>query len=212
MVFVIHWRDSAMDLHVFSIPIPPPTSLSTRFLWVFPAHQAQALVSCIQLGLVICFTPDNIHASMLFSRNIPPSPPPTESKNPFVCAYLCKYHLNCGRLHGRRLELPVLAKQVRTPRRGRAWGRACLSYPLDQRSSTFLASGTDFMTDTSTDLGWGLVWGWFKYITFIVHFVYNLTPPLIWQEVLVHSPEAGDPCISPEVGDPCIRYPTKDVE
>ena len=36
-----------MDLHVFPIPIPPPTSLSTRFLWVYPAHQAQALVSCI---------------------------------------------------------------------------------------------------------------------------------------------------------------------
>ena len=28
-----------MDLHVFPIPIPPPTSLSTRFLWVFPVNQ-----------------------------------------------------------------------------------------------------------------------------------------------------------------------------
>ena len=45
MVFVIHWHESAMDLHVFPIPIPPPTSLSTRFLWVFPVHQARALVS-----------------------------------------------------------------------------------------------------------------------------------------------------------------------
>ena len=73
MVFVIHWHESAMDLHVFPIPIPPPTSLSTRFLWVFPVHQAWALVSCIQPGLVICFTLDNIHVSMLSSRNIPPS-------------------------------------------------------------------------------------------------------------------------------------------
>ena len=47
MGFVIHWHESAMELHVFPIPIPPPTSLSTRFLWVFPVHQAQALVSCI---------------------------------------------------------------------------------------------------------------------------------------------------------------------
>ena len=33
-----------MDLHVFPSPIPPPTSLSTRSLWVFPVHQARALV------------------------------------------------------------------------------------------------------------------------------------------------------------------------
>ena len=75
MAFVIHWHESAMDLHVFPIPIPPPTSLSTCSLWIFPVHQARALVSCIQPGLVICFTLDNIHVSMLISQNIPPSPP-----------------------------------------------------------------------------------------------------------------------------------------
>ena len=80
---VIHWNESAMGLHVFPIPIPTPTSLSTRSLWVFPVHQAQALVSCIQHGLVICFTLDNIHVSMLFFWNIPPSPSPTESKSLF---------------------------------------------------------------------------------------------------------------------------------
>ena len=60
-----------MELHVFPIPIPPPTSLSTRFLWVFPVHQARELVSCIQPGLVICFTIDNIQA--VLSKH-PPSP------------------------------------------------------------------------------------------------------------------------------------------
>ena len=78
MGFVIHWHESAMDLHVFPIPIPLPTSLCTQSLWVFPVHQAWALVSCIHPVLVICFTLDNIHVSMLFSRNIPPSPSPTE--------------------------------------------------------------------------------------------------------------------------------------
>ena len=62
MGFVIHWHESAMELHVFPIPIPPPTTRSNRFLWVFPVHQAQALVPCIPPGLVICFTIDNTHA------------------------------------------------------------------------------------------------------------------------------------------------------
>ena len=57
-----------MDIHVFPIPIPPPTSLSTRPLWVFPVHQVRAPISCIQPGLVICFTLDNKHDSMLFSK------------------------------------------------------------------------------------------------------------------------------------------------
>ena len=83
MVFAIHWHESAMDLHVFPIPIPPPTSLPIPSLWVFPVLQPWALVSCIQPGLVICFTLDSILVSMLFSQNIPPSPSPTESQSLF---------------------------------------------------------------------------------------------------------------------------------
>ena len=81
--FVIHWHESAMDLHVFPILIPPPTSLSIPSLWVFPVHQPWALVSWIQPGLVICFTFDSILVSMLLSQTIPPSPSPTESKSLF---------------------------------------------------------------------------------------------------------------------------------
>ena len=83
VVFAIHWHESAMDLHVFPIPIPPPTSLSIPSLWVFPVHQPWALVSCIQPGLVVYFTLESILVSMLFSQNIPPSPSPTESKSLF---------------------------------------------------------------------------------------------------------------------------------
>ena len=46
----------------------------------YQVNNTWMLVSCTQPGLVICFTLDNIHVSMLFSWNIPPSPSPTESK------------------------------------------------------------------------------------------------------------------------------------
>ena len=86
VVFAIHWHESAMDLHIFPIPIPSPASLPIPSLWVFPVHQPQALVSCIQPGLVICFTLDSILDSMLFSQNIPPSPSPRVPKS---VLYIC---------------------------------------------------------------------------------------------------------------------------
>ena len=33
MFFVIHWQESAMVLHVFPIPIPPPTFLWSNLKW-----------------------------------------------------------------------------------------------------------------------------------------------------------------------------------
>ena len=42
--------------------------------------------------------------------------------------------------------------------------------------------------------GGGMASGWFEHITFIVYFISNLILSLIWQVVLVHSPQNGDPC------------------
>ena len=72
---------------------PPPTSLPIPSLWVILVHQPWARVSCIQPGLVICFTIDNIHVSMLFSQIIPPSPAPIESKSLFYTSVCLK--LSC---------------------------------------------------------------------------------------------------------------------
>ena len=83
-------------------PDPPSCLPPIPSLWVFLVHQPWALVSCIQPGLVICFTLDNIHVSMLFSQNIPPSHSPTESQSLFCtsvslflfCVLGYRYHLS----------------------------------------------------------------------------------------------------------------------
>ena len=94
VVFVIQWHESAMDLHVFPIPILPPTSLPIPSLWVIPVHHPQALVSHIHPGLAICFTLDNIHDSMLFSQIIPPSLSPIQySPVLYICASSSVLHI-----------------------------------------------------------------------------------------------------------------------
>ena len=62
-------------------PLPPPSPS-------YPSGSSQCVsfecrVSCVELGLVICFTYGNIHVSMLLSQIVPPLPSPTESKTLF---------------------------------------------------------------------------------------------------------------------------------
>ena len=52
-----------------------------------------------------------------------------------------------------------------------------VSEALDQRSPTFLALGTGFVADNfSMDRGGGKGSGWFKHITFIMHFISIIIP------------------------------------
>ena len=61
------------------LPPPSPSHTSGSSQCTSPEHPA----SCIEPELVIYFTYDNIHVSVLFSQIIPPSPSPTESKSLF---------------------------------------------------------------------------------------------------------------------------------
>ena len=42
--------------------------------------------------------------------------------------------------------------------------------------------------------GVGMVSGWFKHTTFLLHFIANLMLLLFWQDIFVPSLEVGDPC------------------
>ena len=81
-------------------PLLPPSPF-------YPSGSSQCTspehpVSCIELGLAIHFTCDNLHVSMPFSHIIPPLPSPTESKRLFYtsvslllsCLQGYHYHLS----------------------------------------------------------------------------------------------------------------------
>ena len=81
--FAIHQHESATGVHVFPIlnPLPPPSPShpSGSSQCTSPEHPA----SCIEPGLAIHFTYDNLHVLMPFSHIILPLPSPTESKSLF---------------------------------------------------------------------------------------------------------------------------------
>ena len=103
--FVIHRHESATGVHVFPILNPPLTSLPIPSLWVIQCTRPEHLVSCIESGLAIHFTYDNIHVSMPFSQIFPPSPSPTESKRLFytsvslLLSHIQGYHYHLSKLY-----------------------------------------------------------------------------------------------------------------
>ena len=81
--FGIHSHESATGVHVFPIMNLPPTSLPTHLSGSSQCSSPEHPVSCIEPGLAIYFTYDNVHVSMPFSQIIPPSPSPTGSNRLF---------------------------------------------------------------------------------------------------------------------------------
>ena len=99
--FAKYQNESASGIHVFPILNPPPSSLPIPSLWVVPVHQPQATSIMHRTWTGACFIYDIIHVSMPFSKIIPPSPSPTESKRLFYISV----SLLLSRIQGYRYHL-----------------------------------------------------------------------------------------------------------
>ena len=71
------------------VPHPEPPS----HIPLHPIPLGQPRAPCIESGLAICFTYDNIHVSMPFSQTIPPSPSPRVQKTvQYICVSFAVSH------------------------------------------------------------------------------------------------------------------------
>ena len=87
------------------LPSPSPSHPSGSSQCTSPEHP----VSCIEPGLVIYFTYDNIYVSMPFSQTVLPSSFPTESKRLFYTSVsLLLSHIQGYRYHLSKFHICVL--------------------------------------------------------------------------------------------------------
>ena len=111
IVLVLPYIDMNLPWVCVCFPIlnPRPTSLTIPSLWVIPVHQPQHPVSCIEPGLAIHFTYDNLHVSVPFSHIIPLLPSPTESKRLFYTSVsLLLYRIQGYRYHLSKFHIYAL--------------------------------------------------------------------------------------------------------
>ena len=104
VVFAIHWHESAMG-GWFMSSLPPPTIQLPPPSLSHPSGSSQCTspehpVSCIKPGLVIYFTYDNIHVSMLFSQIIPPLffPDRVQKSILYICVSFAVSHIGSSLL------------------------------------------------------------------------------------------------------------------
>ena len=101
LTLILHGCTCVSHLEPPSLPPPCTSPLSESSQCTIPEHP----VSCIEPGLVIHFTYDNLHVSMPFSHIIPHLPSPTESNRLFntsvslLLSHIQGYHYHLSKFH-----------------------------------------------------------------------------------------------------------------
>ena len=102
-----------MGVHMFPILNPLPPSSPSHPFGSSQCSSPEHPVSCIEPGLVIRFTYDNLHISMLFSQIIPLSLSLTESKRLFYTSVsLLLSHIEGYHYHLSKFDIYVLVKCI----------------------------------------------------------------------------------------------------